>query len=97
MAKTHLTSGERLQVYAAVFRINRSFHFIVCRLIELRKFRRFNPKTLAELRAMTQEMQVEINHHLLERVTEVEHKDWHSFGKARASRNRSPKFKAQKR
>lgn len=86
MAKTHLTSGERLRVYDAIFRVNRSFHLIISRLSDLDKLRMFEPKTLAELRALTQEMQVEINHHLLENLTEVEHKDWHSFGKARVRR-----------
>ncbi|HEY6253216.1 MAG TPA: hypothetical protein VI685_24945 [Candidatus Angelobacter sp.] len=91
MAKTHLTSGERLQVYQAVFQLNRSFHSIVCRLIDLRRFRSFNPQTLADLRSMTQEMQVEINHHLLERLTMLEDDDWHTFGKARIRRTKKPK------
>ena len=97
MATSHLTSGERLQVYEAIFRINRSFHFIVSHLIDLRRFRSFNRKTLADLRSMTQEMQVEINHHLLERLTMIEDGDWHSFGKARVRRNKQNQLAASKR
>jgi hypothetical protein len=94
MAKTHLTSGERLQVYDAVFQLNQSFHLVVCRLFDLSKLSTFNAKTLADLRGLTQEVQVEINHHLLETITEVEHKDWHNFGKVRVQREK-PKSKAK--
>lgn len=73
----------------ASFRLNRSFHLIVTRLSDLDNVGSFNPKTLADLRSLTQEMQVEINHHLLETMTTVEHKDWHSFEKARIRRNKA--------
>ena len=89
MAKTHLTSGERLRTYEAIFLLNQSFHLIVCRLSDLGKLRIFNPTVLYELRALTQEMQTEINHHLLEKLNEVENKDWHSFGKVRTRKTRS--------
>src|SRR5215470_17347988 len=88
MANTHLTSGDRLQVYKALFLVNRSFHFIIWRLTDLRRFRTFNSKTLAELRGLTQEMQVEINSYLAERLHTVENEDWGSFGKVRVLRER---------
>src|SRR5215469_12006595 len=91
MAKTHLTSGERLQVYQALFQLNRSFYFIVLRLIELRSFKTFNPKRLAELRGLTQEMQVEINSYLAERLHTIENEDWGSFGKVRVQRDKRQK------
>lgn len=91
MARTHLTSGERLQAYEAIFLLNQQFHLIVCRLSDLGKLRTFNPTILYELKELTQEMQAEINHHLLEKLSEVENKDWHSFGKVRARRNKLPK------
>jgi len=91
MAKTHLTSGDRLQVYQALFQVNRSFHFIIWRLTDLRRFRTFNSKTLAELRGLTQEMQVEINNYLLEKMRDVETEDWHSFGKVRVQRGKRKK------
>ena len=90
MAETNLTSGERLRVYQAVFRLNRSFHLIICRLLELGNFKIFrtsNPKKLAELRGLTQEMQVEINHQLLESLHGVEDEDWFRFGKTRIARD----------
>ena len=88
MANSHLTSGERLRIYEAIFRLNRSFHLIVCRLSELGKFRSFNPRTLAELRGLTQEMQVEINHQLLAKLNLIEADDWHAFGKVRIRRDK---------
>jgi len=91
MAKTHLTSGDRLRVYQAVFQLNRSFYFIVLHLIELRSFKTFNPKRLAELRGLTQEMQVEINSYLAERLHTIENEDWGSFGKVRAMRDKKHK------
>jgi len=92
MAKTHLTSGDRLRIYQAVFRINRSFHLIVCRLIELRGIRHtFASKNLAQLRALTQEMQAEINNYVLEKMRDVETEDWHSFGKVRVQRDKKKK------
>ena len=72
MVNTHLTSGDRLQVYQALFQLNRSFHFIIWRLTDLRRFRTFNSKTLAELRGLTQEMQVGINSYLAERLHTIE-------------------------
>ncbi|HEY6252472.1 MAG TPA: hypothetical protein VI685_21160, partial [Candidatus Angelobacter sp.] len=78
-------------VYEAAFRLNRSFHFIVSRLSDLDKLGTFNTTILADLRALTQEMQVEINHHLLETMTAVEHKGWHSFGKVRVRRDKRPR------
>lgn len=97
MAKTHLTSGERLQVYDAVFQVNQHFHLIVCRLFELDRLKTFNPVILAELRTLTQEMQLEINHHLLERLGEVETADWHSFGKVRVQREKQNQLTTKSR
>ena len=88
MANSHLTSGERLRIYEAIFRLNRSFHLIVCRLSELGKFRSFNSKKLAELRGLTQEMQVEINHQLLAKLNLIEADDWYIFGKVRIRRDK---------
>jgi len=88
MANTHLNSGDRLQVYQALFQLNRSFHFIIWRLTDLRRFRTFNSKTLAELRGLTQEMQVEINSYLAEGLHTIENEDWGSFGKVRIRRDK---------
>jgi hypothetical protein len=88
MANSHLTSGERLQIYEAIFRLNRSFHLIVCRLSELGKFRSFNPRTLADLRGLIREMQVEINHHLISKLNTIEAEDWYTFGKVRIRRDK---------
>lgn len=87
MADPHLTSGERLQVYAAIFRMNRSFHLILCRLFELGNSKTFNSKRLAELRGLTQEMQAEINYYFVENLEGIESKDWFHFGKVRIARD----------
>ena len=91
MAKTHLTSGERLRTYEAIFLLNQAFHLIVCRLSDLSKLRTFNPTILYELKALTQEMQAEINTYLCEKLHDVELEDWYSFGKVRARKTQLPK------
>ena len=94
MAGTHLSSGERLRIYQAIFRINQHFHLIVARLMELRDVRRpFNSRKLAELRLLTQEMQAEINCYLCEKLHDVELADWTGFGKVRIQREKEKRKK----
>ena len=88
MAEIHLNSGERLQVYEVLFLLNRSFHSIVRRLQELDATRIFNPQHLKELRGLTQELQSEVNHHLLDTLHAAEEHDWYRFGKVRIARGR---------
>lgn len=66
-----------MQVYRALFLLNRSYHLIVCRLADLQELRIFSPTRLRELRGLTQEIQTETNFHL-----------WHRFGKIRNARDR---------
>jgi|SRR6476660_8940209 len=83
MAGTRLTSGERADVYRRLFLLNRSFHFIVQRLDELAQTSLFKRRDLAELRGLTQEIQLEINTALLDPFHSVEMDDWAQFGKVR--------------
>jgi hypothetical protein len=83
MAGTRLTSGERADVYRRLFLLNRSFHYIVQRLDELAQTNLFNRRDLAELRGLTQEIQLEINTALLDPFHSVEMDDWAQFGKVR--------------
>lgn len=88
MAEIHLNSGERLQAYEALFLLNRSFRSIVRRLQELDATRIFNPRHLRDLRGLTQELQSEVNHHLLDTLHAAEEEDWYRFGKVRIARDR---------
>jgi len=83
MAGPRLTSGERGNVYRHLFLLNRSFHFIVQRLDELAQTNLFNPRDLAELRGLTQEIQLEINTALPGPFHSIEMDDWAQFGKVR--------------
>ena len=88
MAGSNLTSGRRMQVYRALFMLNRSYHLIVCRLSDLQELRLFSPSRLREIRGLTQEMQIETNFHLLDEIMAIERAEWHRFGKVRNARDK---------
>src|SRR5947209_29 len=81
MAVPKFTSGERMALYRSLFLLNRSFHFAVQRLNELASL--FSPQDLKDMRGLTQEIQLEINHLLLNRLHSAEEHDWTQFGKVR--------------
>jgi hypothetical protein len=85
MAAPRLTSSERAEVYRRLFLLNRSFGLIVQRLDELAQTRIFSARELRELRGLTQEVQLEINTHLLGPLDSLEHDDWGEFGKVRVA------------
>jgi hypothetical protein len=78
-----LTSGERRDVYLRIFLLNRSFHSIVQRLDELKQF--LSSQDLRDMRGLAQEVQMEINTLLLERLSSIEDNDWAHFGKVRTA------------
>ena len=88
MAETHLSSGERVQVYQSLFLLNRSFHSIVRRLLELQEAHIFSPQRLRDLRGLTKELQTEVNHGLLNTMQGIEGEDWYRFGKLRIARDK---------
>jgi hypothetical protein len=81
MAAPKFTSGERMNVYRSLFLLNRSFHLIVQRLDDLKTL--FTPQDMKDMRGLTQEMQLEINHLLLNKLDSIEEHDWSQFGKVR--------------
>jgi len=83
MAAPQFTSGERMEVYRRIFLLNRSFHFIVQRLEELGKTSIINARDLRDMLGLTQEVQLEINTGLLNRLDSIENDDWSQFGKVR--------------
>lgn len=88
MAEPNLTSGERLAVYQTMFLINRSFHNIVKRLQELDSDSLFNSGDVTQFQGLVQELQADINTHLMEKFSAVEEKDWAFFDKIKAQRER---------
>ncbi len=97
-ALPQLTSGERQNVYRQMFLLNRSFHSIVQRLDELKRF--FSPQDLKDMKGLTQEIQTEINHLVLSKLESVEEQDWAQFGKVRTAlerRLKEPHGKRRKR
>ena len=83
MAAPRLTSSERAGVYRLLFLLNRSFNLIVQRLDELSQTGLFTSRDLREMRALAQEVQLEINTGVLDSLQSVEHDDWAQFGKVR--------------
>jgi hypothetical protein len=81
MAAPKFTSRERLDVYRGIFLLNRSFHYIVQRLDGLAVL--FRPQDLKDMRGLAQEIQLEINTLLLDRLHSTEERDWAEFGKVR--------------
>ena len=88
MADPHLTSGERAEMFRHLFFINRSFHFIVQRISDLEHAQKLNAQHFAELRGITQEVQLHINNRLIEEVHTVERDDWYHFGAVRSGMNK---------
>lgn len=81
MAAPKFTSRERMTVYRSLFLLNRSFHLIVQRLDDLKTL--FTSQDLKDMQNLTQEMQLEINHMLLNKLDSIEEHDWSQFGKVR--------------
>src|SRR5579864_6027700 len=87
MADSHLTSGDRLRIYQALFLLNRHFHLITCRLSDLDTIRIFPAQRLRELRGLTRELQTEVNHGLLNTLSGIEDIDWFHFGRVRIAKD----------
>jgi hypothetical protein len=94
-AEPELTSGERQDVYLSMFLLNHCFHGIVLRLDELKRF--FSPQDLRDMLGMTQEIQLEINRTLLDKLESIEESDWEKFGRVRAALERRLKEPPGKR
>jgi hypothetical protein len=88
MAAPNLTSGQRLDVYRTLSLLNRSFYLIVQRLEKLDAMRIFNPQHLKELRGLTQELQADVNNHLLEKLHFIERDDCYRFSQIRIAREK---------
>jgi Mg/Co/Ni transporter MgtE len=86
MAKAHLNSLARFEVYRSLCGLNRSFYLIVQRLQELESKNIFEPAKLTELAALAEELQSEVNHNLLQALERIELEDCYVFGKVRAAR-----------
>jgi hypothetical protein len=85
MAKPNLTSAERLAIYQLLYRINRSFHFIIRRLSQAETLNMLNRQHTLEMLGLTQEVQLEINWLVLDRLEDFEMHDLATFGKARTT------------
>lgn len=81
MASPTFNSQQRMDIYRRIFLLNRSFHFIVERLDELKNL--LSPQDLKDLRGITQEIQLGINTALLDSLNSSENDDWAQFGKVR--------------
>jgi hypothetical protein len=87
MAEVNLTSGERREVYQRIALLNRSFNFILLRLEELSQTRIFHQQHMKDMRGLVNEIQVEVNAHLLNSLHSIELEDWYRFGQARIQRD----------
>jgi hypothetical protein len=69
--------------YQTLYRVNRAFDFITEQLGELGKAGMLDRKMLKTFEALTQELQAEINHQLLDAFQAVEEQDWARCGRVR--------------
>jgi hypothetical protein len=69
-----------------MFRLNHAFHGIVSRLDELAGL--LGRQNLKDMRGLTQEVQLEINHLVLGELESIEERDWAEFGKTRVALER---------
>ena len=87
MAEKYLNSAERVSIYDALSRLNRSFSNIVRNLYDLDETRIFSSRRLRELRGAANEMQCEINHYFTDNLEGIESRDWQHYGKVRIARD----------
>jgi hypothetical protein len=83
MADPYLTSEQRAEAYRLLFQINRSFHLIVCRLSEAEALDIITSRDTNDVLGMTQEVQLECNVAVLDRLEYFENEDHCHFGKVR--------------
>jgi hypothetical protein len=86
-----------MEVYRQLFLLNAAFHCIVQLLDELAQNSLFKARDLREMRGLAQEVQLEINHVLLDRLESAEMDDWAQFGKVRSAMERRLKGPEPKR
>jgi hypothetical protein len=79
----YLTSEQRANAYRLLFRLNRSFHLIVCRLSEAEALDIISSRDTKDVLGMTQEVQLEANVAILDRLEYFENEDHGHFGKVR--------------
>lgn len=78
----------RVNAYAALFRLSRSFNSLAESLTSLGDQRILKPKQVATLRALAGELQSDINFHVLEVLHQLEQRDWDRLGKVRIQREK---------
>jgi hypothetical protein len=83
MAGPYLTSEQRAEAYRLLFRLNRSFHLIVLRLSEAEALDIITSRDAKDVLGMTQEIQLESNVAILDRLGYFENEDHAHFGKVR--------------
>ena len=79
---------KKLSIYHTLYRLNRSFASIVEQCATLRRNGVFQPKAARQFQGLAQELQSEINQHLLGTMQETELGDWTVFGKVRKAREK---------
>jgi hypothetical protein len=85
MAKAHLSSGQRAQVYKVLYRLNRLFHFTVHWLTASERLGVLQAGDIQEMIGLTQEVQLEINTLFLDRLAQIELDDHATYGKVRSA------------
>lgn len=88
MAEPNLNSEQRARAYLLLFRLNRSFHLIVQRLHDAKTFNIITVQDVKDMLGLVQEVQLEINRAVLDRLENFEDRDLHHFGKVRVAMER---------
>jgi hypothetical protein len=81
-------AGAKLHIYYTLYRLNLSFANIVTHCRALGESRVLAPKFTKLYESYTQELQAEINEDVVSAMDEIELRDMHRFGKARAAREK---------
>lgn len=85
MVKANLTSEQRAKAYRLLFQLNRSFHLIVRRLSEARALDMITALDARDMIGLAQEIQLEINLAVWDRLQQFEENDFCQFGKVRTA------------
>lgn len=85
MAASNLTSVERAEAYRLLFLLNRSFHQIVVRLHDARAADIITQLDTKDMIGLTQEVQLEINLAVWDRLQSFEERDFTIFGRVRTA------------
>jgi hypothetical protein len=77
------TKQPKAPTYLTLYRLNRSFDIALEQIRELARLGFLNRPMLRTFENFTQELQADVNQHILSELEPIEDRDWFHFGKFR--------------